>query len=249
MFKVLHDIYAVFWVDLRNLKRHWRAVLATSLIQPILYLVAFGCGLGQGVSFEGVSYLAFIIPGVVALTAFSTSFSGSASKLQVDRFFYKSFDECLMSPVSLYSIVVGKSLIGVVRGFVSAVAILLVGLALLPTLTVNTLFLLVLIASCFVFAIFGVLIAFIIDTHQGMSAFNSLVILPMTFLCGTFFSLNTLPDIAKGALYALPLTHSSQCLRAVTLEQPFPWILFLALLGFGVAFFIGSIIILKKKSI
>jgi ABC-type multidrug transport system permease subunit len=84
-----------------------------------LYIVAFGYGLGKNVSFEGVPYLSFVIPGIVALTAFSTSFSGASAKLQVDRFFYKSFDELLMSPVSLSSIIVGKALIGVVRGLIT----------------------------------------------------------------------------------------------------------------------------------
>jgi ABC-2 type transport system permease protein len=249
MLNTLRDIYSVLWADLRNLRHHWHSLIITTLIQPLLYLVAFGYGLGQAISFDGVNYLAFIIPGIIALTAFSNSFHGAAYKLQVDRFFYRSFDELLMSPVSGYSIVIGKALIGFVRGLISSVAILAIGLILLPSLIISPLFMLVLFVSCFVFALFGVLIAFVLDSHQSMSTFNNVVILPMTFLCGTFFSLNALPDIAKGVLYILPLTHSSQCLRAAALSQSFPWLSFLALLGFGLAFFAGSIITLKKKSV
>lgn len=250
MLAALNDVYSVLWVDLRNMKRHWRSTVATSLVQPLLYLVAFGWGLGSGVVSEGgVSYLAFVVPGIVALTSFSTSFSGAASKLQVDRFFYKSFDEFLMAPVSLYSIVFGKALIGVVRGLISSVAILAAGFALAPTIIINWLFVLSLIVSCFVFALFGVLVALVINTHQGMSAFSTLVMLPMTFLCGTFFSLSQMPDAAKVLLYILPLTHSSGSLRAVALGQSFPWLSFIALLGFGVIFFGGAIWALKKSSV
>jgi ABC-type multidrug transport system permease subunit len=249
MLTALSDIYSVLWVDLRNLKHRWRSLVATSLIQPLLYLVAFGYGLGQGVSFEGVSYLTFVIPGIIALTSFSTSFSGAASKLQVDKFFYKSFDELLMSPVSLSSIIIGKALIGVVRGLISSVAILLVGFAFSPTFVVDPLFVLVLFVSCFVFATFGVLVALVIESHQNMSTFNSVVILPMTFLCGTFFSLGALPEAAKAILYILPLTHASQTLRAAALGQPFPWLSFVVLVGFGVAFFFASLFVLKKKSV
>ncbi|MBT0159898.1 ABC transporter permease [Candidatus Bathyarchaeota archaeon A05DMB-2] len=249
MSDALKDVYSILWVDLRNLRRHWRSLVATSLVQPLLYLVAFGYGLGKGISLEGVSYLAFVIPGIIALTSFSTSFSGAASKLQVDRFFYKSFDECLMSPVSLYSIIVGKALIGVIRGLISSFAILLVGLALSPMFIISPLFVLVLLVSCFVFALFGVLVAFVIDSHQGMSTFNSLVILPMTFLCGTFFSLSQLPAAAKAVLYVLPLTHSSECLRATALAQPFPFWSFCVLFAFGLAFFLASVFVLKKKSV
>jgi ABC-2 type transport system permease protein len=247
--KALRDIYSVFWVDIRNLKHHWQSLVITSLVQPLLYLITFGYGLNGSISFDGVSYLAFIVPGIVALTAFSNSFHGAAYKLQVDRFFYRSFDELLMAPVSPYSIVFGKALIGFVRGLISSAAILAVGLILLPTLTINPMFVTVLLLSCFVFALFGVFIAFAIDSHQAMSTFNSVVILPMTFLCGTFFSLSALPDAAKVVLYVLPLTHASQCLRAAALSQTFPWLSLLAILGFGVAFFIGSFVTLKKKSL
>jgi ABC-2 type transport system permease protein len=249
MLDAVRDVYSILWVDLRFLRRHWRATVATSLVNPILYLVAFGYGLGRGVSFDGVGYLEFVIPGIIAMTAMSTSYSGAGSKLNVDRLFFKSFDECLMSPISLYSIVVGKALIGVVRGLISSVAILAVGLVLSPMLVVSPLFMLVLIVSCSVFSLLGVLIALVINSHSDMSTFSNLVMLPMTFLAGTFFSLSLLPDAAKAVLYVLPLTHSSECLRAAALAQPFPWFSFAALLGFGLFFFVGSIVALKKASV
>lgn len=249
MLRFLNDVYSVFWVDLRNLRHHWCATIATSLVQPLLYLVAFGYGLGGGITLEGVSYLAFVIPGIVALTAFSTSFNGAASKLQVDRFFYKSFDELLMSPVSIYAIIIGKALIGVLRGFISSFTILLVGIALSPKLIVSPLLMLVLLTSCFVFALFGVLAALVINSHQGMSTFSNVVLLPMTFLSGTFFSLTQLPDAAKALLYILPLTHSSSTLRAAALGVQFPWLSFIVLIGFGIAFFIGCLLALKRASV
>jgi ABC-2 type transport system permease protein len=246
---VFTDIYAVFWVDLRNMRRHWRSTVVSSLVLPLLYLVAFGYGLGSSVNVEGISYLAFVVPGIVALTSFSASFNGAASKLQVDRLFYKSFDEILMSPIRSYSIILGKALIGTLRGLLSAFAILAVGLLLSPTLIVNPIFLATLLTSCFVFALFGVLIALVINSHQNMNTFSNLVILPMTFLGGTFFSLNQLPEAAKIVLSTLPLTQSSLCLRAAALGDAFPWLSLAALLGFGVAFFIGSMYALKKTSI
>jgi len=228
------------------MRRHWQVTVVSSLVLPLLYLVAFGYGLGSDVYIDGISYLAFVVPGIVALTSFS--FNGAASKLHVDRLFYKSFDELLMSPIRSYSIILGKALIGTLRGLLSAFAILGIGLYLAP-LTLSPLFLIVLLTSCFVFALFGVLVALVINSHQNMNTFSNLVILPMTFLCGTFFSLNQLPDIAKTVLSALPLTQSSVCLRAAALGYIFPWESMVALLGFGIAFFITSMYVLKKVSI
>lgn len=249
MINVFRDIYSVLWVDLRFLRRHWLRTLATSLVNPILYLLAFGYGLGRGISFEGYSYLEFVIPGIIALTAMTSSFNGAGMKLNVDRLFYKCFDECLMSPISLFSLAIGKTLIGVVRGLISSIALLIVGFIISPILIISPLFILVLVISCFVFAFFGVLVALLAKSHQDMGTFSSLVLLPMTFLSGTFFSLSQLPEALKVILYLLPLTHSSQCLRAAALEQPFPWLSLLAILGFGLIFFSGCMVALKRASV
>jgi len=249
MITVFRDIYSVLWVDLRFLRRHWLRTLVTSLVNPILYLVAFGYGLGSGISFGGVSYLAFVMPGIIALTAMSSSYGGAGLKLHVDRLFYKCFDEYLMSPISLFSLAIGKTLIGVVRGLISAVAILIVGVLISPMLIVSPLFVLVLVSSCFVFSFLGVLVGLWAKSHQDMGTFSTLVILPMTFLSGTFFSLSQLPEAVKVVLYFLPLTHSSECLRAAALGQPFPWLSLLALLGFGLVFFAGCMVALKRASV
>ncbi|PVX24437.1 MAG: ABC transporter [Candidatus Bathyarchaeum sp.] len=246
---MLTDIYSILWVDLRVLRRRWVRTLFTSLVNPLLYLVAFGFGLGQGISFDGYSYLEFVIPGIIALTSMSVSFGGAGQKLNVDRLFFRSFDECLMSPVSVYSIIVGKALIGVVRGLFTSTAFMLVGFALSPSLHINIAFIAVLVLSCFVFSFFGVLVSFLAKSHQDMSTVSSLVLLPMTFLSGTFFSLNQIPEALKFVLYFLPLTHSSESLRAITLGQSFPWVSLFALLAFAVFFFVMSMVALRRSSV
>lgn len=249
MVTMLNDIYSVLWVDLRILRREWLRTLSTSLVNPLLYLVAFGFGLGQGISFDGYSYLEFVIPGIIALTSMTVSFGSAGQKLNVDRLFFKSFDECLMAPVSLYSIIIGKALIGVLRGLFTSNAFLLIGFAISPSLSVNIVFIAALVLSCFVFSFFGVFVSFLAKSHKDMSTVSSLVLLPMTFLSGTFFSLSQLPEALKIVLYFLPLTHSSELLRATTLGQPFPWISLVALLGFGVFFFLASMVALKRSSV
>jgi ABC-type polysaccharide/polyol phosphate export permease len=82
-----------------------------------------------------------------------------------------------------------------------------------------------------------------------MGTVSSLILLPMTFLSGTFFSLSQIPEALTIVLYFLPLTHSSQCLRAATLGQPFPWLSLAVLLCFGVVFFVASMVALKRSSV
>lgn len=249
---LISDIYTVFWADLRVLKRRAFRTLATTLVNPVLYLLAFGYGLGMGIRFEGYSYLDFVVPGIIALTAMTSSFSGAGSKLHVDRLFYKCFDELLMAPISNSSIVLGKSLIGVVHGLMSSSALVVVGLLVSPSFRASSglpLFLMVLVVSCFVFSLLGVLAALLVRSHQDMGSFSTFVIVPMSFLSGTFFSLESIPEALKIALYFLPLTHSSQCLRAAALNQSFPLASLIALIGFGAFFLTASIIVLRKTSV
>jgi len=237
MLKTLEDIYAVVWVDLRFLSRNIGKTMALTLISPILYLLAFGYGLGRGTIVEGVSYLEFVIPGILALTAMTTAFNTSGMKLHVDRLFYKCFDETLMSPVSDSSIIIGKSLIGVLRGLMSSAALLLACLVFSPLPAMSWLFPLSLIVTCFTFSFLGVIVALLAKTHQDMTLFMSLVILPMSFLSGTFFCLCQVPEALSIILYLSPLTHASLCLRASMLGQPYPWLSLLILTVFGAAFF------------
>jgi hypothetical protein len=69
------DAYTVLWSDLLILRSRSGRYLITTTISPILYLVAFGWGLGRGMSVNGTSYLQFVVPGIIALTAMTASFN------------------------------------------------------------------------------------------------------------------------------------------------------------------------------
>jgi len=243
------DAYTIIWSDMMMLKRRWAKYLLTTLLSPLLYLMAFGWGLGRGISINGTSYLEFVVPGIIALTAMTTSFNGAGTRLNTDRLYFRSFDECLMAPISSMSLLTGKAMIGVYRGLVSSIAFLLVAMLIAPKFHVDLLFLVSLLLTCLTFAFLGVLAALLASTHEDMATFSSLILLPMTFLGGTFFSVNQVPVALKIALYALPLTHSSICLRAAALGQPIPWESFLTLAVFLLAFFLGNIVVLRKISV
>ena len=247
MLRILWDSYSIWWADLMILKHLWQRFLITSLMSPVLYLLAFGFGLGRGIRVGEVNYLEFVIPGLIALTAMNTSFNGAGMKLNVDRLFYKAFDEILMAPVSPVSVVLGKSLIGVLRGLISSLAFLAIGLAFSP-LRISFLFILSLLLSCFAFAFVGVLAALLAQSHQDMSTFSRVVLMPMAFLGGTFFSLEHLPGWLRVTIYLMPLLHSNRCLRAEALGQTFPWISFLVLIAFGFVFFLACLFALRRMS-
>ncbi len=194
-------------------------------------------------------YIAFIIPGIVALTTLSSSFSSTSSRMNVQRLYYRSFDEMMMGPLRYSSIVIGKSVLGVVRGLISCLIIFAIGMLLTPELSFTPLFVLCMVISCFTFSFLGETAALLAKTHQSMSTFSTLVILPMTFLCGTFFSVDSMPDWIRVILYALPLTYSSISLRESALGWDFSVGPLLVLIAFGVAFFLVDMHLLRTRKI
>lgn len=249
MSNLLKQIYYIAWGDMRFLRHNWLNVAIMSLMTPILYLIAFGYGLRTGETGSGFSYITFIIPGIVALSSLSSSFSATSTRLNVQRLYYRCFDEMMMCPLDMSAIVIGKSIVGVVRGLFSCTAIFILGLFLSPDLIVTPMFVICVLISCFTFSFLGVVAALVAKSHQSMATFNSLVILPMTFLCGTFFAISSLPTVFQGILYCLPLTHASSCIRASALGLDFPWWSFGVMIAFMFVFFGIAWYMLKNKKI
>lgn len=239
--------YAILWSDLVALRRNLPNYLIATVVSPLLYMAAFGYGLGGNIKMDGMSYLEFVIPGIIAMTAMNSSFNGSGTRLVVDQIHWRSFDESLMAPIGQPALLLGKALIGVLRGAVSSIAFLIMAFIIMPSLHVDLLFFLSLALTCLIFAFLGVLSALLARSYDDMIMFTSIIITPMAFLGGTFFSLNILPPTLKCGLYLLPLTHASICLRASILGQSISYPSFLAMIGFLALFAGGALMALKRK--
>lgn len=245
---VISDAYSILWSDLVTLKRRWARYLISTLMSPLLYLMAFGWGLGRGINMNGTTYLEFVIPGIIALTAMNTSFNGAGIRLNVDRLYFRSFDESLMAPVSDVSLLIGRSLIGMVRGMISSSVFVILAIAITPSMRIDPLFFIILLMTCMTFASMGVLAALLARSHEDMATFSSLILMPMTFLGGTFFSISQVPEWLRFVLYILPLTHSSLCLRAIALGQPLPWGSLIAIVLFMASFVLLGSVALRSMS-
>ena len=79
-------------------------------------------------------------------------------------------------------------------------------------------FLAVLTINCIIFSALGFVAAMLIDSHEDMGSFNTYVLLPMSFLCGTFFATDKLPEVIHYFLMLLPLTHTSSALRSLAMQ-------------------------------
>lgn len=254
---LLKQIYYVAWGDLMFMKHNFLNIVIMSIMSPILYLVAFGFGLRTGETSIGVSYVSFVIPGIVALSSLNSSFSSTSTRMNVQRLYYRSFDEMMMCPLSLHAIVWGKCMLGFIRGVFGCFLLYALGLCLGAAgiggmeLCLTPMFIACTILSCVVFSFLGMAAALIAKSHASMATFNSLIILPMTFLCGTFFSVADLNPVFQGILYCFPLTYSSEIIRATALPDflDFPWLCLVGLLAWGIAFYALNYWLLKTRKV
>jgi ABC-type multidrug transport system permease subunit len=245
-----HQVYHVAWSDIMYLKHTFWNTLIMTIMTPLLYLIAFGYGLRSGETEIGVSYIAFVIPGIMALTSMSSSFSSTSARINVQRLYYRSFDEMMMCPLSNAAIIFGKSMLGFIRGILGCFVMYALGLFLAPDLALTPLAVICVILSCVVFSMLGMAAALIAKSHASMATFNSLVILPMTFLCGTFFSAQSLPTFVQGILYIFPLTEASMCIRAGSLDlYAFPFWALGVIIAYIVAFFAIDLYLIKNRKV
>lgn len=210
----LYDIWTVFWRDFIVLKRRMTKFILSRMVAPMLYLVAFGWGLGRSIEVNSGSYLDFLVPGIMALNSMNISFN-SITPVHAERIYHKSLEEYIIAPIWPDAFVIGKVLAAVLRGLISSAIIVLLAMAFGAHLTLTPLFIIVLILNCIIFAEIGFLAAMKINTYEEMGQVNTYILLPMSFLCGTFFSTHALPDLLRYFIEILPLTHTSYLLRGL----------------------------------
>jgi ABC-type multidrug transport system permease subunit len=229
---LLADSLTIFWGEWLDLRVRIPQLATSGLISPLVYILAFGFGLGgsikpgAGISGDYKSYLEFILPGMVALSSMTVSFVGTTFSICGDRLFTKSFEELLLVPVHPLALHIGKMLAGVMRGLLTSLGVILVALLFTGNWRfLHPLFLLLLVLSCAVFSGLGVIVGLSVRSLEAVGLYNNFIIIPMSFLGGTFFDPNTLPAALKVVVYLLPLTYATLGLRAAAylpLSQ-FPW--------------------------
>ena len=211
---MLHDVWTVFWRDWVVLRRRLTKYVLSRMVSPLMFLIAFGWGLGRSIDVGTGSYLDFLVPGLLAMNSMNISFNSIIS-VHAERIYHKSLEEYLIAPIRPDAFVIGKVAGAVVRGLISSAIIIALSVLFGAHFTITPLFLLVLVLNCMIFAEIGFLAAMYISTYEEMSQVNLYVLLPMSFLCGTFFSTAALPDAVRWLVEILPLTHTSHLLRSL----------------------------------
>ncbi len=191
----LQGIYAIYRYEMARTKRTALQSVASPVISTSLYFVVFGSAIGSRIQqIGGVEYGAFIVPGLLMLTLMMQSLSNASFAIYFPKFIGTIF-EMLSAPISFYEIVIGYVGAAATKSLILGVIILLTAWCFVPLrIEYPVLMLLFLVLTAITFSLFGFLIGIWADNFEKLQVIPLLVVTPMVFLGGSFYSIDMLPE-------------------------------------------------------
>ena len=235
-------IITVLWEKWVEFRRDFYKITVAAMISPLMYLIVFGLGIRT--TSHGQPYIQFLVPGLVAMVTMTGSFGAIAQSMSVQRLYEKALDQVMVSPTPLWQFILGQVIGGSLRGLYAACVILVLTIPVRHGLIFNALSFLVMLLNGAVFATLALVLSFLAKTYSDAPRFNTYIIMPMSFLCNTFFSTEEMPDGFRQLIEALPLSQASGMIRSIANgEAPGPagfivLLAWLAVLGAASVFFI-----------
>jgi lipooligosaccharide transport system permease protein len=212
---------AVMFRDFVIFVRYWKSRTFSSIVEPTIYLVAFGFGFGALVAkVGGIDYVEFVGTGVVATAVlFSSVFSGMFDTF-VKRRFQLTYDALLAAPIDTEELVTAEVTSISLKASVYCMAPLLVAICfgLEPSGWIAVVPLIGFLTG-FGFAAFGVMVSALAQSIDTFNYVISGVITPLFLVAGTFFPISALPDWATVASQFNPLYHCVQLVRHAVFDQ------------------------------
>ena len=224
--KAPFDLTWRFWrVWQRNLavyRESWQINFAPPLLEPFLYLLAFGVGFSSMVGpiqYEGrqLSYVSFIAPALIAINIMNNAFFETTYASFVRMYYQKTFDALMATPLTVEEVITGEIVWGATKAVIATVIMMAVvslfglidypsGLLLIPLAFLGGL----------AFGAIGMYFTGIVKTIELFNLPVFLFVTPMFLFSGTFFPVENLPAWAQALAFILPLTHLVNLCRALS---------------------------------
>ena len=225
--------------EVANFRTFWKATTFSSVLEPVIYLLAFGLGLGATIvdRVDGLEYVQFVGTGMVATAViFASAFPAMFGTFVKERF-QRTYDAILAAPVDVEELVTAEVVwLGVRAGFYGVAPLFVTmlfgldpawGMLLVPFFCFIT---------ALAFAAFGIAVAASVPKIDSFNYVTTLVITPLFLVAGTFFPIDQLPDGFQAAAQINPLHHLVELVRGAAFG--FEWTDLIrvgVLIGFAVA--------------
>ncbi len=204
----LHAVRAIYHFEMA---RAWRTLMQ-SIVSPVLstslYFIVFGAAIGTRITeIDGVSYGAFIVPGLIMLSLLTQSISNASFGIYFPRFTGTIY-ELLSAPVSPLEIVLGYVGAAATKSVILGLIILATAGLFVPLRIEHPIWMMVfLVLTAFTFSLFGFIIGIWADGFEKLQVIPLLVITPLTFLGGTFYSVDMLPPFWQAVSMFNPVVY------------------------------------------
>jgi ABC-2 type transport system permease protein len=189
-----HGVWAIYRFELARALRTLLQSLVTPVITTSLYFVVFGAAIGGRLTeIDGVSYGAFIVPGLIMLSLFTESISNASFGIYFPKFTGTIY-EILSAPVSPFEIVLGYVGAAATKSLVLGLLILATASLFVPLQVLHPASMLAfLVLTATTFSLFGFIIGVLAKSFEQLQFIPMLVVTPLTFLGGAFYSIDMLP--------------------------------------------------------
>ncbi|MCB2426813.1 ABC transporter permease [Methylophaga pinxianii] len=203
--------YAIKAIYLSELHRSWRTPLqsiASPVLSTSLYFIVFGSAIGSAMtSIGGVSYGAFIIPGLIMLMVLTETTSNASFGIYMPKWSGAIY-EVLSAPVSAFEIVVGYVGAAATKSIILAMLILLTARLFVDYSILHPLWMMLfLVLTCITFSMLGFILGVVADGFEKLQVIPLMVVTPLAFLGGTFYSISMLPEFWQKVTLFNPVVY------------------------------------------
>ena len=201
-------VLAIYAFEMARMKRTLGQSLASPVISTILYFIVFGSAIGSRISeVDGINYGAFIVPGLIMLSVLTNSISNASFGIYFPRFSGTIY-EILSAPISYIEILLGYVGAAASKSLIIGVTILLTSGFFVPLEVQHPLMMIFfLVMTCLTFSLLGFIIGVWADGFEKLQIIPLLVITPLTFLGGSFYSIKMLPPFWQKVSLLNPVVY------------------------------------------
>ncbi len=239
--------------EVANFRTFWKATTFSSVLEPVIYLLAFGLGLGATIvdKVDGLDYVEFVGTGMVATAVIFSSALPAMYGTFIKERFQRTYDAILAAPVDVEELVTAEvlwiSLRSSVYGCFPLIVVIGFGLAPAAGMLLVPLFCFV---TAFGFASFGVATAASVGKIDHFNYVTTLLVTPLFLVAGTFFPIDELPEGAQVAANLNPLYHLVELVRHAAFGfETVDLIRFAVLTAFGLGLWRLAVSRLEKRLI
>jgi len=200
--------------EIRRFARIWPQTLLPPAITTSLYFLIFGTLIGRRIGeINGVSYMDYLVPGVILMSVISHSYANVVSSFYSTKF-QKHIEELLISPIPNWVILAGYVCGGIARGILVGMVVTLISL-LFTDISVNNIWiaLAVVVLTSTLFALAGFINAVFADSFDAISIIPNFVLTPLSYLGGVFYSISMLPEIWQKIALGNPILYMINAFR------------------------------------